>query len=130
MRRVLFDQAGEGILYLTGAGVFYNRQNQAVGFLQSEAAIASMIPVLGAMGSIHAWFDDAFLWTTEGKLIAFVKGAKAEQLSLPKTKKLGFKPEPKPAPFRPLLMLSDPPERSWEWADRLAITSASSQYYS
>lgn len=125
MRRILFDQQGNAAFYLTGAGVMFNILNQGVGIIQRELGLAidaQLEPVTGSSGAIIAWFDDAFLWTTEGELIAFVKGAKPEaDLLLPKTKKLAFKPEPKTTPFKPLLARAAPPERQWRWADGFAL---------
>ncbi len=114
----MFDRQGKVCFYLTGAGVMYNVFNQAVGRLEREPGLAlDMTPVVGATGQVLAWFDESFLWNQKGELLVFIKGAKPEgSLELPKTKRLEFKPEPKPAPFQPLLVRAKPPEKSWRWA--------------
>ena len=130
MRRFLFDKQGDVCFYLTGAGVLYNTQNVAVGHVQQEEGLAqAMSPVVAAGGQIFAWFDDAFLWTLTGEVLAFIKGAKPEgDLDLPKTKRLEFTPEPKPAPFQPLLLRATPPEKSWQWASETLGSSLPQTY--
>lgn len=132
MRRILFDQEGNAVYYLTGAGVLFDAMNQAVGIVQREVGMlieGKLEPVTGSTGEIVAWFDDSFLWTPEGELMAFIKGAKPEgDFKLPKTKKLVFMPKPQAAPFKPLLARSKPPTKSWVWAVHKLVQSQKEFY--
>ncbi len=125
MRRFLFNKQGDACYYLTGAGVLFDVMNQAVGRVQPEVGMVQAdapAPVVGSQGELVAWFDDAFLWSLEGDLLAFVKGAKAQEgLLLPKTRKLAFVPEPQAVPFRPLLSRWSAPERKWKWASQALV---------
>ncbi len=125
MRRFLFDKEGNACYYLTSAGVLFDARNLAVGRVQREVGMVQAdapVPVVGSTGELLAWFDDAFLWSFEGELLAFVKGAKAQEgLLLPKTRKLAFTPEPQAVPFRPLLSRWIAPERKWQWASQALV---------
>lgn len=113
MRRIFFDEHGEPTLYLTGGGAMYNLQNEPVGRLQDEA-------VVDYRGEVRGWLEDHFLWATDGKLLAFVKGAKPADASfeLPKTQKLTVKLEPTPAPFHPMLKPRVKPALQWQWSEQ------------
>lgn len=125
MRRFLFDKQGIACYYLTGAGVLFDAKNQALGRVQRELGMVqvdALEPVVGSTGKLVAWFDDAFLWSREGDLLAFVKGAKPQEgFVLPKTQKLAFTPEPQVVPFRPLLSRWAAPERKWQWASQVLV---------
>ena len=119
MRRFIFNEHGEASHYLTGAGVLYDSSNKAVALLQNGG-------VVSPKGELRGWFDGSFLWDEAGCLLGFVKGAKVpvgEGLELPQTKPLGFKPEPVPSPFYPLLVTRDKPSLTWKWSEKtLAAT--------
>ena len=125
MRRFLFDKQGNACYYLTGAGVLFDAMNQVLGRVQREVGMVQadvLEPVVGLQGQLVAWFDDAFLWSVEGELLAFVKGAKPQEgFVLPKTQKLAFTPEPQAVPFRPLLFRWAQPERKWQWASQTLV---------
>lgn len=120
MRRFIFDKYGEFSYYLTGAGVLYDASNNAVAWLQEDG-------VVSPQGEFIGWFDGAFLRDGEGCLLGFVKGARVPEeagLELPQTKLLNFKPEPKPAPFYPLLVTRDKPEFTWQWSDKMRLSAS------
>ncbi len=110
MRRILYDREGEARLYLTGAGVLYTLENRLLGFVAKEQ-------VVDCFGKARAFFAEDLLWDLDGKLLAFVKGAKAE-LELPTTKPLKAKPQPGKATFVPFLYRVQKPELSWTWSDK------------
>ena len=131
MRRFLFNQAGDIEFYLTGAGVIYNVLNEPVGIVQRGMSQldAELEPVTGINGELVAWFDDNFLWNYDGELLAFLKGAKPEvDFELPETQKLAFAPQPKAAPFKPLLTRAKPPERVWRWSVH-KLASGKQEFY-
>ena len=110
MRRFLFDHQGEAQWYLTGAGVLYDRENRALGWVQEDVLVS---PV----GEVMGWFDGSYLWDEEGRLLGFVKGAQGAGLELPPTRPPDFTPAPVPSPFYPLLVRRTPPPFSWQWSN-------------
>ena len=110
MRRVLYDKHGAPRLYLTGAGVVYNLQNEPLGFVADER-------VADVKGAPVAWFDGSFMWDLEGKLVGFIKGATPELgFALPKTQPLRVKPSPQRATLAPFLLRSPRPPLTWAWS--------------
>jgi hypothetical protein len=110
MRRFIFDRQGEICLYLTGAGVIYDPANHPLATVQDEQ-------VLSLEGRHLGWFDGQFLWSPDGYLLGFVKGATPQGgLRLPATKPLRFRPEPRPVAFKPLLVPRSKPVCQWVWS--------------
>ncbi|CAN5895463.1 hypothetical protein BH24DEI2_BH24DEI2_04840 [soil metagenome] len=109
MRTFIYDRTGEAFLYVTGAGVLYDAQNRHLGLIQDEQVVTADMAHLG-------WFDGDFLWSVNGYLLGFVKGAKCEGLELPKTKPLRFRPQPTPFALHPLLTSRVKPDRKWQWS--------------
>lgn len=110
MRRFIYDRQGEVRWYLTGAGVLYDPANHPLALVEQEQ-------VIGLHGEHLGWFDGSFLWSPEGDLYGFVKGAKPQGgLVLPPTRPLYFRPKPGPAPFKPLRVPRPKPVWRWRWA--------------
>jgi hypothetical protein len=112
MRTFIFDQQGEVCLYSTGAGVIYDPANHPVAIVQSGQ-------VVSLYGRHLGWFDGQFLWSEEGLLLGFVRGATPQgSLKLPATKPLSFRPEPRPAAFKPLFVPRSKPVCQWTWSPK------------
>lgn len=108
MRRVLYDRSGAPQLYVTGAGVLYTLDDQPRALLQ-EAQVLSL------QGYALGWLQGGFLRDAEGRVVAFVKGARGA-LELPPTLPLRQRPQPTPAPFHPLARHATPPPERWVWS--------------
>ena len=119
MRTFIYDVSGEAFLYMAGAGVLYDASNQPLGMIQDEQVVTADAAHLG-------WFDGAFLWDADGYLLGFVKGAKVQGgLELPKTRPLGFKPQPTPFALHPLLVPRVKPNLNWQWSPQTSAISNS-----
>ena len=113
VRRFLFDKQGKACFYVTGAGVIFDADNTPLGTVWNEQ-------VVGLSGEVLGWFDGRWWLDTSGRVLGFVKGAKADGgLELPQTQPPTFTPQPVAVPQHPLLVPQHRPEVKWEWSEQL-----------